>query len=88
MFIVLTPEEIALLDTQDPDSASGGGYQKLLVDFQKRLRRGTQELKLSDEDLERIAKYAFDYKNGGWQTRLLEIFGRALGSNLGRSAED
>ena len=29
-----------------------------------------------DEDVERIARYAFDLGNGGWQTRLLGIFGR------------
>ena len=84
-FIVLTPDEIALLDKQDPASAGGGGFQSMLVEFQRRLRRGTQELKLSDEDIERIASYAFDYKNGGWQTRLVGIFGRELGPTLGRT---
>jgi hypothetical protein len=28
--------------------------------------------------------YAFDLGNGGWQARLLGIFGRTLGPNLGR----
>ena len=85
MFVVLTPEELELLDRQDPSTASDGGFQKMLVDFQKRVRRGTSELKLTDDDIERIAKYAFDFKNGGWQNRLVGIFGRALGPNLGRS---
>jgi hypothetical protein len=85
-WVVLNDEEIALLDRQDPDSAGEGGFQSMLVDFQKRLRRGTQELKLEDDDIRRIQQYAFDYKNGGWQTRLVGIFGRTLGNNLGREA--
>lgn len=83
-WIVLNDEEIALLDKQDPATAKDGGFQKMLVDFQKRLRRGTQELKLEEADIERIAHYAFDVGNGGWQTRLVGIFGRTLGETLGR----
>lgn len=86
-YLVLTPEEIALLDKQDPTSAKDGGFQKMMVDFQRRFRRGTQELKVSDDDIERIASYAFDYKNGGWQSRLLGIFGRSLGPTLGREEQ-
>jgi hypothetical protein len=84
MWVVLNQQEIALLDKQDPASAGGGGFQSMLVGFQRSLRRGTSELKLSEEDIERIAHYAFDLGNGGWQTRLLGIFGRVLGPSLGR----
>ena len=84
MWIELNDDEIAMLDRQDPQTARDGGFQGMLVGFQKSLRRSTHELKLSDEDVERIARYAFDMGNGGWQTRLVGIFGRALGPNLGR----
>ena len=86
MFIVLNSDEIALLDKQDSSTARDGGFQSMLVEFQKRLRRGTSELKLSEDDIQRIAHYAFDFKNGGWQTRLVGIFGRTIGSRLGREA--
>lgn len=85
MWVVLNKEEIGLLDKQDPATAGDGGYQGMLVDFQQRLRRGTQELQLSDDDIEKIARYAFDMGNGGWQTRLIGIFGRVLGPELGRT---
>lgn len=88
MWIVLNAEEIVLLDRQDPSTASDGGFQSMLVGFQKALRRGTSELKLTDDDVERIAHYAFDLGNGGWQTRLLGIFGRTLGPNLGREPSE
>ena len=89
MWIVLNKEEIALLDRQDPITARDGGFQSMLVDFQKRLRRGTSELKLSDDDIDRIRKYAFEMGSGGWQTRLVGIFGRTLGPQLtGRSVPE
>jgi hypothetical protein len=84
---VLTDEEIARLDEQDPATAGDGGFQNFLVSLQERLRRGTKELKLSDDDLEKIPRYAFDYKQGGWEERLKAIFGRELGPNLGREIE-
>lgn len=84
MWIVLNADELTLLDQQDPSTANDGGFQNMLVGFQKGLRRGTSELKLTEDDVQRIARYAFDFKNGGWQTRLVGIFGRALGPNLGR----
>jgi hypothetical protein len=36
----------------------------------------------SSEIAERIHRYAFSYRKGGWQARLLRIFGRTLGPNL------
>lgn len=80
----LTQDEIAELDLQDPRTKGHGGFQGYLVDLQNRLGRDTNELFLSDSDLERIPRYAFDYKNGGWQNRLVQIFGRELGPKLGR----
>lgn len=83
-WVVLNDDEIELLDKQDPETAKDGGFQGMLVGFQGALRRGTKELKLSDEDIERIAHYAFDMGNGGWENRLIGIFSRELGQSLGR----
>lgn len=87
-WVVLSDAEIALLDEQDPTSRGDGGFQRLMVDLQATLRRPTKELKLSDDDLDRIPKYAFDYKQGGWEDRLKGIFSRTLGPNLGREVPD
>lgn len=82
--VTLNAEEIAELDRQDPNSASEGGFQGLLVRLQRKLNRETGELVLDEKDLQDIPKYAFDYKQGGWQKRLVAIFGRTLGPQLGR----
>lgn len=39
---------------------------------------------MSDKDLDDIQRYAFDYEQGGFEGRLLSIFGRVLGPKLGR----
>jgi PleD family two-component response regulator len=70
------------LDKQDPTTASDGGFQGLLVRFQKRIDRATGRLSLTLRDLQRIQMYAFKYGNGGWEDRLLRAFGRHLGSRL------
>jgi hypothetical protein len=82
--ITLNPSEIALLDRQDPMTERDGGFQKLLVDLQYSLNRKTGALALTDDLEEKISRYAFDYKNGGWEDRLKGIFSRTLGPNLGR----
>lgn len=84
MKVTLSQAEIAILDRQDPRTAGDGGYQGLLVGLQQKVNRATNELVLDADDLERIPRYAFDYGNGGWEDRLTSIFGRVLGSNLGR----
>jgi hypothetical protein len=83
--ITLTAEELALLDRQDPSTESDGGWQGLLVELQTRVRRSDRRIVLSEEDVLRIARYAFDYGQGGWEDRLVGVFGRALGPHLGRS---
>lgn len=82
--IFLTSAEMDALLHQDPLSEDDGGYQGLLVHLQKNLNRKDRSIELTDDDLERIPRYAFDYKQGGWQDRLVNIFGRTLGPNLGR----
>lgn len=82
--VILNPNEIEILDRQDPATENEGGFQGLLVELQGSLNRDTGELVVSDEQLEKISRYAFDYKNGGWEDRLKGIFSRTLGNNLGR----
>jgi hypothetical protein len=82
--VTLNSSEIAVLDRQDLMTERDGGFQKLLVDLQYSLDRKTRALALSDEHEEKIPRYAFDYKNGGWEDRLKRIFSRTLGPNLGR----
>lgn len=77
-FYVLTTEEMAELFRQDPATANDGGFQNFIVHLQKCARRQTLEIKLDDGDIERIRKYAEDSKRGGWQARILAIFGRLL----------
>ena len=84
MRVVLSLSEVAELFIQPPATRGDGGYQSLLVSLQKSINRTTGELDLTEEDLERIPRYAFDYGNGGWENRLVAIFGRVLGPKLGR----
>lgn len=85
MRVVLTAEEIGELRRQNPSTAGDGGFQGLLVRLQKNVDASSGELTLSDDDLRRIPMYAFDYNNGGWESRLRRAFGRTLGPNLGRA---
>ena len=82
MKVKLTVGEIEEINKQSPDSAQDGGFQSFLVQLHYRIDDDTGELELSDEDMERIQRYAFNYKNGGWQNRLKAIFARTLGNDL------
>lgn len=82
--ITLTDREREFLLAQDPKSRAGGGFQAFLVGLQKKVDKATGTTRLTLADRERIARYAHDYKGGGWQGRLRKIFGRTLGANLGR----
>ncbi len=84
MDVALTPDEIAELLLQREDTKKDGGYQSLLVGLQQRVDRATGRLSLTTEDRERIRRYAFQYGNGGWENRLVAIFGRTLGPRLDR----
>ncbi len=84
MEISLTNAEIAELDRQNPATATDGGFQSLMVSLQRRVNRATNNLLLTNDDLRRIPKYAFDFGNGGWENRLIAAFGRVLGPKLGR----
>jgi hypothetical protein len=39
-------------------------------------------------NLEKIPHLAFDYKDGGWESRLRRVFSREAGPNLGRKPEE
>jgi len=82
--VTLNTAEIEVLFRQDPATQRDGGYQSLLVRLQNNTDRATGALTLTDSDLERIQRYAFDYGNGGWEDRLTGIFQRHLGAQLGR----
>ena len=82
--VTLTAGEIAEIDKQDPKTEGDGGFQSLMVKLQRRINRSTGDLDLTDAHMARIAKYAFDYHNGGWEDRLIRAFGRTLGPKLGR----
>lgn len=84
MKVFLNPDEIKVLSRQEPSTQSDGGFQSLMVELQKKVDSATGAIDLNEQDLERIPRYAFDYRNGGWQGRLTTIFARTLGSQLGR----
>ena len=82
--VTLTQSEVELLMLQDPLTRSDGGFQSLMVKLRGQLDSATNRLRLDDDDLERIPRYAYCYKSGGWQSRLEGIFERTLGPGLGR----
>lgn len=82
MDVVPRKNEIDELIRQDPKTKGDGGFQSLMVRLQGSLDRTSGKLPLSAADLEQISRYAFNYKNGGWQTRLMAIFSRTLGPEL------
>jgi len=84
MDVVLTSAEIAELFIQPAHTEKDGGFQSLLVGMQGKIDRSTGKISLSVEELDRIPRYAFDYRNGGWENRLITIFRRTLGPKLGR----
>lgn len=81
MKIHLNNSELAVL--RRPISGYGG-FQSLLRRLLNHVNLITGELTLSVDDLEKLPRYAFDYGNGGWEDRLVAIFGRHLGKKLGR----
>jgi hypothetical protein len=80
----LNKGEVAELDRP---VAGVGGFQTFLRRLQKQVNHATGEIKLTDDDLTNIVHYAFDYKQGGWQERLLLIFERVLGPQFRREEQ-
>lgn len=70
----LTKKELDQLFQQPEETKDNGGFQSLLVKLQHQLNGN--KIKLSDQDKNRICKYA-SYSKGGWENTYLEnIFGR------------
>lgn len=82
MALYLNPREVSVLFHQNPNTAHRGGFQWFLIQLQRRTNANTGRIFLVQRDLERIRRYAFGYGNGGWETRLTQIFGRILGPDL------
>jgi hypothetical protein len=82
--VTLNPTELEILFRQAPHTKNDGGWQQLLVALESRTNKTTGALTLTPAILDRIQRYAFDYGNGGWETRLRGIFERNLGAQLGR----
>jgi hypothetical protein len=82
--VFLMRYEIWELDRQPYNTKGRGGFQHLIVTLRQRVDRTTGRLVLDGSLLERIARYAFDYGHGGWESRLQRIFSRSLGPSLGR----
>ncbi len=79
--IKLNSEEVKTLQLQHPSQKNKGGFQNFLIGLQSRLNRSTNELTLSDVDLERVMNYKADPKKGGFQSRFKKIFGRHFPSD-------
>jgi hypothetical protein len=80
--VTLNRDEMQELLKQDPATEKDGGWQGLMVGLQKRTNKMTGRLTLFPADLEQMRRYAFHYGNGGWESRLVAIFGRHLGPRL------
>lgn len=86
MIVVLNQDEKAELFKQDPTQKARGGFQGLLVGLQENFETNQGKLFIDPATAAKIRKYAFGYKNGGWQGRLLKIFGRTMGPELRKTA--
>lgn len=74
--------ERVLLYRQEPGTKTDGGWQQLMVKLQEITDEATGQIVIDQPLLERIQRYAFTYGNGGWESRLVGIFGRSLGPRL------
>lgn len=79
--VTLTQSQMSVLFRQVNGQ---GGFQQLLRRLRRKIDRQSRAITLSAKDLEQIPRYAFDYGNGGWESRLRDIFGGHLGADLGR----
>jgi hypothetical protein len=79
MQIVLNAEELSEL--RKPLKGPGG-FQDFLKQIRQRAAIRGGKLELSQDDIDKIRRYAFDYKDGGYEGRLRRIFERHLGYEL------
>jgi len=76
MQIVLNAEELSEL--RKPLKGPGG-FQDFLKQIRQRAAIRGGKLELSQDDIDKIRRYAFDYKDGGYEGRLRRICERHLG---------
>ena len=84
MTVKLIVGEIELLTSRVKHQHGKGGFQNLLLHLWYRLDETIGELELPHVLLERIHRYAFQYRNAHWRKTLRMIFRRTLGANLDR----
>ena len=82
--VVLTDDEISLLQRIDPAHKAPGKVEEFLAGLHDRLHG--RELVITDDDLRQIHYFAFDMGSGGIEIRFIGVFGRTLGPTLGRVA--
>ena len=81
-YVLNKAEEDRLLKPQK----GKGGFQDFMRKRQESYRPASQELPvLTDEEIDRAQRYAFDHGQGTWEEDLKTIFSRHLGPNLGRT---
>jgi len=80
MKLQLTDAEVADLVLEGPADDRAGGFQGLLHRLREGLAADTNEINISDEDVERIQRAILE-KGGGWQYKLARVFERTLGGS-------
>ena len=78
--VVLTGPEMNLLFRQQ--RTRSGGFQNLMLSLQELTDRETGRITIPQRLRERVRRYAYNYGQGGWENRLVEIFSRTLGKGL------
>lgn len=86
MNLVLDEAERRSLFKQAAATEKDGGWQSLMVGLQRKCDQQTGAIAIDEADVEKIRRYAFTYGNGGWESRLVAIFGRQLGPKLDKQA--
>lgn len=77
-FFDLTPDELATLNIK-PEGQ--GGFQGLLEKLQNSVDKDTGRIYVSQDDVARIKDYHNKYGGGGFQGRLVHIFGSHIDFN-------
>lgn len=79
--VILNSSELEALFRIPKSDKGKGGFQSLMVTLQERTDRETGEIRLREQDLQRIRNCAFR-GSGGYQSRIRAIFARTLGVKL------
>lgn len=78
IIVKLQQEEIDALTHQDASQVSDEAIQSLLQRLQSQLDGETEELSLSDEDVQAIRNYASDNSDGELDDSVRRLFERVL----------